>query len=104
MRPRRDVDPQLVDKWDHLRAKAATALAELVTNGPNPDDDLLAALAWQSAFPEPEPWDPERVRLVARALDERHTWREIALALGFGEDGVSRCQAKYHYRIQSRPG
>lgn len=104
MRPRREVNPELVEEWDRLRTTAAAALAELVTKGPNPEDDLLQALAWRSGFPEPEPWDPERVELVARAIDERYTWREIALALGFGEAGIDRCQAKYHYRTQSRPG
>ena len=98
MKPRRDVDPETLEAWNKLRTEAATALEALMGEGPGPDDDLLDQLAWRSGFPEPDPFDVERVRLVLKAMDERRTWREIALALGFGENEVRRCQSMYHYR------
>ena len=100
MRPRRDVDPALVENWDRLRTESAARFVELIAAGPDPVDGLLEHLAWRSGLPEPEPFDVERVRLVMRAIEARCTWRELALALGYGEAGIQRCQSVYNYRAR----
>lgn len=97
MKPRRDIDPDLLDWWATVRSKANEAFEAAVEGGPNPDGDLMGAIAYRSQFPEPKPFDPVLARWVHRAFhEERRSWREISAAIGdHNEESV---QSRFHYR------
>ena len=98
MAVQREIDPELVAQWEELRGTARAAYADAVNAGPDPDEDLLGAIAWRSTFPEPEPWDATLHAWVMEARAQRFTWREIAEALGDGADGEGRVQTRHDYR------
>lgn len=94
--PKRDVDPADAQRWAQIRAAAARARADTQASAPT---DPMGALAWATAFPE----DIDRwVDLVTEARRTRFTWREIAAALGEGEDAKDAVAERYAYRRRTR--
>lgn len=94
--PKRDVDPADAQRWAQVRAAAARARADTQASAPT---DAMGALAWATAFPE----DIDRwVDLVTEARRTRFTWREIAAALGEGEDAKDAVAERYAYRRRTR--
>lgn len=81
---RREVDAEAQGRWAALRAEAATRQRELLDAGPA---DPLGALAWKAGTGDARfSFDNGLRELVERARAERYTWREIAAALGEGDD------------------
>ena len=80
-----------------LRSDAEHRYAALDTQGPDPGDDPLGALAWLAGISGPTPDELHRRIEAARA--ERWPWRSIALALtGDGSDREGRRIREAHER------
>ena len=93
MAKRREVDADEAARWEELRNEARRHLEEVLSAGPDPDEDLMGAIAWRGAFPEPDPIDPELRDWINEAIDRRMSWREIAVALGLGESRSAESKA-----------
>jgi hypothetical protein len=88
-----------------IRTQAQAARNDLIAAGPDPAVDVLGAIAWRAAWPEPGHGDPELADLIDRARAARFTWREIAVACG-DEDtrgGQNRAVARQAYRRTQHP-
>jgi hypothetical protein len=86
MAPRRP-DERDTKRWETLRQRSAATYTRLVERGPNPDKDVMGAIAWRSGWPETKPYDETLRQLIERARVERYTWREIGAAEGHDDDG-----------------
>jgi len=91
----REIDTRDLERWESIRERAGAAYERAVGRGPNPDKDLLGAIAWRSVFPEPTPFDDVLRQWVNRARHERVTWREIGEAMGVS---FSAAQTRQHWR------
>lgn len=83
---RRAVDSLDQERWQRLRDESASRHRELLDAGPT--DDPLDSLAWKAgSLPDPQfSFDNDLRERIERARESRYTWREIASALGEGED------------------
>ena len=68
-----------------LNNEAASRRQALMADAPN---DPLGALAWLAGLmgPSEPPFNNELRDLIERAREDSHSWREISVALGEGED------------------
>lgn len=98
---RRDIDPEEIERLEELRANAQLWYDEALAAGPDPDDDVLGAIAHRSVFPEPKPYCPTYRDLINQARDERATWREIATAMGVPQREQQE-QAKQDWRNRTK--
>lgn len=81
------MDTEEQQRWDALRAESAARQQELLDAGP---DDPLGAIAWKAGTGDPKfSFDNDLRERIERARAERYTWREIAAALGEGDDEES---------------
>ena len=99
--PPRHLTPEQIAHLDTVRAESAAAHRALLDDGgPDPDVDLLGAIAWRSGPPELVPFDGVLLALIDRARRERVTWPEIAAACGDTPDeaGAARVQARQKRR------
>ena len=82
---RRDVADDEAERLTELRADSTDRHRALLEEGP---DDALGSLAWKagSVVDDRYSFDNDLRLRVERARAERYTWREIAVALGAGDD------------------
>lgn len=92
---RREVDEHDMKQWAGLRQQAAEAIQALVANGPGVESPL-DQLAWKAGtLPDSQfSFDNQLRLLIEDARDHRYTWREIAAALGEGDDEISSRRVK----------
>lgn len=93
---RREVDPADIERWKAIRDDAERDFRELLADGPHSGKDVLAAIAYRSVFPEPQPFDETLRKLIEQARGEKATWREITTAMG--ESSETRTQTKQDWR------
>lgn len=87
-RARRDIPPEEVARLAEVRAAAAAMQAKakaamdvaVLADMPNPDVDLLGAIAWAATIRGPG--DRLVLAMVKRALAQRMEWREVTTAFG----------------------
>ena len=87
-RSRRDIPPEEVARLAEVRAaaaevqvKARTAMdVAVLADMPDPDVDLLGAIAWAATIRGPG--DRLVLAMVDRALAQRMEWREVVVAFG----------------------
>lgn len=99
--PARHLTPAQIADLDAIRAAAAAAhWATVEAGGPDPDVDILGAIAWRSGPPEVAPFDAGLRDLIERARRQRATWPEIAAACGDTPDeaGAARVQSRQRRR------
>lgn len=82
---RREVADEEKARLQGLRRESLTRHRELLGDGP---DDALGALAWKagSVVDDQYTFDNDLRLKIERAREQRFTWREIAAALGEGDD------------------
>jgi hypothetical protein len=101
MAPRRNLDLDDLARWEQLREEAAARRSALMNDAPG---DPLDRLAWKAgAGPGEHAFDDELRELIEAARAARYTWREIAAALGEGDDQASatRVQSKQYWRNET---
>ena len=94
--------PELAHLAQLRAASGAAHRATLDAGGPDPDVDLLGAIAWRSGPPEIQPFDPVLLELIDRARRLRISWAEIAAACGDSHDrgGAARVQDRQRRRAR----
>lgn len=110
-RPRRDVPPAEVERLAAIRAAAAKAQAKaavdmdvaVMADMPDPDEDILGAIAWATTVRGPG--DRLVLAMVERALAQRLEWREVVVAaLGVDPDDgaavLNAAQSLRRYRAR----
>ena len=101
MATRRNLDQEDLARWEQLRAEAAARRAALMGDAPA---DPLDRLAWKAGTgPGEHAFDNELRELIEAARAARYTWREIAAALGEGDDpsSATRVQSKQYWRNET---
>ncbi|MEM7355117.1 MAG: hypothetical protein AAF657_30185 [Acidobacteriota bacterium] len=99
---RQDISNEQVERWARLRQESRERHKALLDEAP---EDPLDALAWKSGAwaDDGHTFDNDLRERIELARAQRFTWREIAAALGEGEDPVSaqRVADKQHWRNKS---
>jgi hypothetical protein len=104
---RRDVGFDAHQRWADLRKQSAVRQRELLDSGPS---GVLDALAWKAgtALDGQFSFDNDLRERIEKARAERYTWREIAAALGEGDDDDAARrvadQQKWRNRAYRRAG
>lgn len=101
----RTVSQKEATAWETARAKAVAEIDKLAAaeekarqRGPDPERDLLGAIAFRSQFIE-RGMDDELRRMINRAVqEERRTYRELAIAIHGRGEMRGAVQAKQYSR------
>ena len=93
--PVRLLDTTEKGRLQRVRDRAIAATNRLQEKAPG---DALGALAWEVGLHGATPSDPSRLHdLIKAAKDEKFTWREIADALGEGDEPADARRVRDRY-------